>query len=54
MRDSLMRGGTAEWCPKCKLMVLPVRLGQKTAEYRWVCLICKSVTVSATVVESPQ
>ena len=36
----MARGDSAEWCNKCKLLVLPVRIGAKQP-YRWACPICQ-------------
>ena len=41
------RGQSAEWCPRCKLMVMPVGLGAggvSEAAIRWGCPNCYTLT----------
>lgn len=42
------RGGSAEWCPKCSLKVLPVvsQTGGTRGSWRWVCPNCWSTLMS--------
>ncbi len=38
------RGGSAEWCPRCSLMVLVVKTGQQL-KAAWRCPTCYGLTV---------
>ncbi len=44
------RGGSAEWCPRCGLNVMPVvsQSGGARKTWRWCCPVCLTLTEPET------
>jgi hypothetical protein len=44
------RGGSAEWCPRCRLNVMPVvsQTNGRRGSWRWGCPTCLTLTEPAT------